>query len=47
MKAVMGVVGLSILSAIVGVFSATELQERSTEAGAAQPSQKIQQWVNQ
>lgn len=47
MKAVIGVLGLSILAAIVGVYSAAELQEMSTEAGAAQPSQKIQQWVNQ
>lgn len=47
MKAVLGVVGVSILSAIVGVFAATELNDITTEAEATQPSQKIQQWVNQ
>lgn len=47
MKTVIVVVGLSILSAIVGVFAATELHEMSIEADATQPSQKIQQWVNQ
>jgi len=28
------------------VFAATELQEMSMDAGASQPSQKMQQWVN-
>lgn len=47
MKTVIVVLGLSILSAILGVFAATELHEMAIEAGATQPSQKIQQWVNQ
>lgn len=47
MKTVIVVLGLSILSAIVGIFAATELHEMSIEADATQPSQKIQQWVNQ
>lgn len=58
MKTVIGVLGLSILSAIVGVFAAAELHEISGETesstavfgahttGPAQPSQRIQQWVN-
>lgn len=58
MKTLIGVVGLSILAAIVGVFAATELHDMASESadsravsgtyagGAAQPSQRIQQWVN-
>jgi hypothetical protein len=47
MKTVLGVLGLAILSAFIGVFAATELNDRATETEATQPSQKIQQWVNQ
>ena len=59
MKTVMVVLGLSLVSAFVGVFAATELHEmrletnllnssrQATTANATQPSQKIQQWVNQ
>lgn len=47
MKTVLGVLGLSLLSAIVGVFAATELQQMSMDADTTHPSQKIQQWVNQ
>lgn len=58
MKTVMGILGLSILSAIVGVFAATELHDMAMEADSsraapdahpgavAQPSQRTQQWVN-
>ena len=58
MKTVMGILGLSILSAIVGVFAATELHDLTTEADGSraapgghaasppQPSQRTQQWVN-
>jgi hypothetical protein len=58
MKTILGVMSLSIMSAIVGVFSAAELHEvksaengssdaiRTTTADSTQPSQKIQQWVN-
>lgn len=58
MKTVMGILGLSILSAVVGVFAATELHDMAMEAdgsraapgarpaGPAQPSQRTQQWVN-
>lgn len=58
MKAVLAIIVLSILSAIVGVFSITELCSKSIAAGRssdamrtntadARPSrQKIQQWVN-
>lgn len=58
MKTVMGILGLSILSAIVGVFAATELHDMAMEAdgsrsapggqpaGSAQPSQRTQQWIN-
>lgn len=58
MKTILGVMSLSIMSAIVGVFSAAELHEgesaagassdtiRATTADARQPSQKIQQWLN-
>ena len=58
MKFVIGVLGLSILAAIVGVFAASELHDMATGANDSsavhrasatdptQPSQKIQQWVN-
>lgn len=58
MKTLIGIVGLSILAAIVGVFAATELHDIASETedsratsgtypgGATQPSQRIQQWVN-
>lgn len=59
MNAVLVIIFLSVLSAIVGVFSITELCSKSIAAGrssdamranttGARPSrQKIQQWVNQ
>ncbi len=52
MKAVFVTVVLSILSAVVGIFAATELHDlsastiSSTDKTSSQSSQKIQQWVN-
>jgi L-cystine uptake protein TcyP (sodium:dicarboxylate symporter family) len=52
MKTVFVTVVLSILSAVVGIFAATELHDlsastiSSTDKTSSQSSQKIQQWVN-
>ena len=58
MKSFIGALVLSLVSAFVSVFAATELHEisfddvganaamQATRSDASHPSQKIQQWVN-
>lgn len=58
MKSFIGALVLSLVSAFVGIFAATELHEisrddegvdaarQATRSDTSHPSQKIQQWVN-